>query len=434
MDKSRENIGWKSMADILDREMPKDSKRQILPWLILFLVSSTLAGFWGYNIGKSNKTNQLPSFEFPAESPNLAENVINQKATDHSKQKVDNSTQFINKEEDVYGNKHYSSTNQVSNLIYNTNNYSFKYTQKEADNDLNGEEFTLEFNTDQNLKIKLQPLDYVETQILGYHFEETLVDHEIGEHVDIACKNDIGLTPIEQPIIKMDETLEKESINSTKNILPVAASKKNVSFWMAASWSQQLKYIFNSSILVSFGVDKPIGTNFEVYGLVGSSYRHSIETNGQALLSRSYLDASAAGTNTFSLKDKHNVAEITYRHAFSGIAGAGLRYNLNARWSIFGGIDYQYLFGVVKDPIIHSATYADGTPNSEVLYPEEILSNYKLVYNHNMLCQTGLSWGLTQNLKIEGIFTYGVKPLIRHSLSNLDGREQMLGIQLRYIW
>jgi opacity protein-like surface antigen len=428
MNQDIENKGWDSMQKILAKEMPRSRRNSALIWTLAFLIFVPAAGFLGYIAGQRQGEQVFPaeilhstdSGQFNQENKDTENILPTEPATFMGKQasfEPDRSVAPLANNQGGSGKANIGVIEPVFTAADATNmekNNTLATTKGAASSvpDLweNGH--------------ALEPSDR----------NESLSESPANNHQDAFSKINAAVEENPESQSAISEPVQETALQTIASQTVSVTQSKPFSFWIGAGSGVQSYALQDLSLMPSAGVDYKIGRQWSVFAQLGMTYRMMQEEYRQVLLpSGSGVLQRTYSAGSIALNGKYNVAELNYRSMVSGFAGLGLRYQLSKNLTVFSALQYQRIFGHSINPVRHLDTYADGSPNAEILYPEEILTNYPLFRLADFNLQGGVAWHLGARWTLDGFLNYGLHPLLYNTLSQRNGRNQLIGIQLRYI-
>lgn len=203
-------------------------------------------------------------------------------------------------------------------------------------------------------------------------------------------------------------------------------------FSLSAAGITQAYAIRHVGVQSGFGYAYRFSPKWSLFLNSGMELRNIYHTNQQALIKETRLNSQAAEIG-FSLNAKHNVAEVNYDFMISAYVGTGVRYNLTSKWLVYTGFTFHPLISLVKRSVSHLPTYADGSPNIEILYAEEIDSNYNMQESFDLSSTLGLTYFPRRRIGITIFYQHGFRGLLKYDLQNFDLSRRGIGIGIQYV-
>lgn len=422
-----ENKGWDSMQKILAKEMPRSRRKPALIWVLAFLIFVPAAGIIGYMAGQ--RQGEQP---FPSEAHHSSDSgQFSQDNQDNDNVHATEPATFMGKQASFYSGR------AVAPLVNNQESPRKASIGVIEPVFSAADDTTMEKN--KMLTAPVEAVSYVPDLWENGHALvpsdriESPSDSPANNHQDAFSK--INAAVEENPELQsaLTEPIQETSEQTIASQTVSVTQSTPFTFWIGAGAGAQSHSLQDFSLMPSAGVDYKIGRQWSVFAQLGMTYRMMEEEYRQVLLpSGSGVFQRTYSAGSIALNGKYNVAELNYRSMVSGFAGLGLRYQLSKNLTVFSALQYQRIFGHSINPVRHLDTYADGSPNAEILYPEEILTNYPLFRLADFNLQGGVSWHLGARWTLDGFLNYGLHPLLYNTLSRRNGRNQLIGIQLRY--
>jgi hypothetical protein len=425
MNKSIQNKGWNSMKSILDDTMPtRDNHKGKLILLGLLLIS--IAWILGYYFGiKSDSENiETPvttiveNSESQQSNTKITPDKIN---TISDAMKIESKTELLTYHEDV---------NIPSNRIRTLVEIS-PIRQIESSIDyVSGTNNTLIESHIEEAKLSSREEILFDSPSIPLENYSTIPNGELISNNGNTSKNILdqkSILLIDEPAVDLD--MNEVSITV---IQPEQAKQGKHLFGIVVAATTQAYAIRHVGIQSGIDYSYRFSPKLALFINSGAELRNIYNTNLQVLIKepRSTNQIAEAG---FSLNGKHNMAQVDYDYMISAYVGTGLQYNLSSKWIIYTGFTFHPLISVAKRAVSHLPTYADGSPNVEILYPEEIELNYNMNHSYELSTSLGATYFPLSRIGITMFYQHGFRGLLKYDLQSFDLSRRGIGLGIQYV-
>jgi hypothetical protein len=436
MNTNWENKGWQSMKGQLDANMPVKSNLKVI-YLLLLIGFALFSGGLGYFIGlqEVNSQSSLLSASKSEENPLVPKSMVEQKG-EHADFGVHEAT--VKSSTVLKQNTNASSVGQpIKNSGHTTTQSATVYTYE---NEIPNVAYkTPMIKATHNLDQKVEARTFMNhdgKEITSISMQDSKQkDFSDEESNKYGMQVDLNQKMFDEVLGFDTSELSENVAGISERIVTVDPSKTRFMRYglYAGAWAG-MQVQKNTFWVGKFDLQHTFSLNDRIalFALTGLQYFNS-KREVTHILVRPELQGTQdnfGSEQSLQLYGKNNMASMNYGSTWMLHGGLGFTVSLSDHWYFSANVSYQRLLSTRQSEVMHLPFYVNGSSSQEILYEDEILTNYALVNNSNWLINNSIGYALSRSWALELHGQFGLGGLLQFSDQRNELRQQQLGIRV----